>query len=102
MNRQLGNKCFSESKGFYCGKKQKFSHQSDLRGNFKAPQMNPFLERHVTVDGVDAESLNGQQQDGRKLRLSDRTVIVIVVYLSLFLDNVLLTVIGECRIEFVF
>lgn len=54
-------------------------------------QMNPFLEDPVAV----AEDRAREKPHRLLFTLSDRTVIVIIIYVSLFLDNVLLTLIGE-------
>lgn len=57
--------------------------------------MNPF---EVVEEEVHEDEEGGD--DGKPSKpctgWSHRTVIVIVIYVSLLLDNVLLTVIGEC------
>lgn len=55
--------------------------------------MNPF---EVVEDEVDEEVGDDGKRSKPCTGWSHRTVIVIVIYVSLLLDNVLLTVIGEC------
>lgn len=56
--------------------------------------MNPFLE-----DEAVAEERTREKPHRLLFTLSDRTVIVIIIYVSLFLDNVLLTVIGKLHVK---
>lgn len=53
--------------------------------------MNPFLEE----DHLGNNSRPAAEDVPSKRAWSPRTVIVIIIYVSLLLDNVLLTVIGK-------
>lgn len=59
--------------------------------------MNPFLEELHQQQHLDniAEQPDAKRKSFWSTSWSSRTVIVIVIYVSLLLDNVLLTVIGE-------